>query len=101
MPLPIVKYKAPYIEMVLPLTMNDAGKMYGDLSEKELKVLEFIRVHGEVSSAEIQKQYGLEQKPVSRILAKLKDKSYIESVGQARNTRYRVIGSRQESGQNV
>ena len=101
MPLPIVKYKAPYIEMVLPLTMNDAGKMYGDLSEKELKVLEFIRVHGEVSSAEIQKQYGLEQKPVSRILAKLKDKSYIESVGQARNTRYRVIGSRRESGQNV
>ena len=101
MPLPIVNYKAPYIEMVLPLTMNDAGKMYGDLSEKELKVLEFIRVHGEVSSAEIQKQYGLEQKPVSRILAKLKDKSYIESVGQARNTRYRVIGSRRESGQNV
>ena len=100
-PLPIVKYKAPYIEMVLPLTMDDAGEMYGDLSEKELKVLEFIRVHGEVSSSDIQRQYDLEQKPVSRILAKLKDKSYIESIGQARNTRYRVIESRQESGQNV
>jgi len=101
MPLPLVKYNAPYIEMTLPLTMDDAEMMYGDLSEKEIKVLEFIRISKEVSSADIQKQYGLEQKPVSRLLAKLKDKGYIESIGQARNTRYIVKESRQESGQSV
>lgn len=95
MPLPIVNYNAPYIEVVLPLTMDVAETMYNDLSEKEIKVYEYIRTHGEVSSGEIQEYYGLEQKPVSRILTKLKDNAYIESVGKARNTKYRVCESRQ------
>lgn len=81
--------------MKLPLSMKVAESIYGDLSEKEIKVLEYIRTKGEATSADIQSYYGLEQKPVSRILTKLKDKKYIESVGQARNTRYKVV----ESGQ--
>ena len=95
MPLPSVRYNAPYIEVELPLSMKVAESIYGDLSEKEIKVLEYIRTKGEATSADIQSYYGLEQKPVSRILTKLKDKKYIESVGQARNTRYKVV----ESGQ--
>jgi hypothetical protein len=43
----------------------------------------------------------MEQKPVSRIVAKLKEKNYIVSEGQARNTVYKVNESRQESGQSV
>ena len=101
MPLPIVEYNAPYIEMILPLTMNEAKMHYGDLTEKEIKVLEYIRTGGEVSSADIQNYFGLEQKPVARILGKLKENAYIESVGQARNTRYKVKESGQESGQSV
>jgi ATP-dependent DNA helicase RecG len=94
-PLPIVSYNAPYIEMVLPLTMDAAETMYNDLSEREIKVYEFIRTHEEVSSGEVQKYFNLEQKPVSRILTKLKEKAYIESVGKARNTKYRMCESRQ------
>ena len=101
MPLPIVNYNAPYIEVILPLTMDVAETMYGDMSEKEIKVLEYIRTNGEVSSAMIQDFFSLEQKPVSRVLTKLKENNYIESIGQARNTRYRVKESRQESGQDV
>ena len=100
-PLPIVEYNAPYIEIILPLTMNEAEALYGDLTEKEIKILEFIRTGGEVSSTDIQKYFDLEQKPVARILGKLKEKAYVESVGLARNTRYRAIESGQESGQNV
>ena len=100
-PLPVVRYNAPYIEMILPLTMDGAVGLYGNLSEKEIKVLEYIRTRGETSSADIQTHFGLVQKPVSRILTKLKENDYIESIGQARNTRYRVKESGQESGQNV
>ena len=89
MPLPTVRYNAPYIEVILPLSMQGAEYLYGDLSEKEIKVLEFIRTRVEVSSSEIQDYYGLEQKPVSRLLTKLKEKNYIVSIGQARNTRYK------------
>jgi len=71
------------------------------LSEKEIKVLEYIRTNGEVSSAMIQDYFSMAQKPVSRVLTKLKEKNYIESIGLARNTRYRVKESRQESGLNV
>lgn len=101
LPLPKVRYNAPYIEFVLPLTMEVADTMYGDLSEKEIKVLEYIRMTGSTSSADIQKHFDMEQKPVSRIIAKLKEKNYIVSEGQARNTIYKVNGSRQESGQSV
>ncbi len=81
--------------------MEVAETMYGDLSEKEIKVLEYIRVKGSASSADIQKHFDMEQKPVSRIVAKLKEKNYIVSEGQARNTVYKVNESRQESGQSV
>ena len=101
LPLPKVQYNAPYIEFVLPLTMEVAGSMYGDLSEKEIKVLEFIRMKGSASSSDIQNHFNIEQKPVSRIITKLKDKGYIVSEGKARNTMYKVIESRQESGQGV
>ena len=101
LPLPKVRYNAPYIEFVLPLTMEVADTMYGDLSEKEIKVLEYIRMTGSTSSADIQKHFDIEQKPVSRIIAKLKEKNYIVSEGQARNTIYKVNGYRQESGQSV
>lgn len=101
LPLPVVKYNAPYIEFVLPITMRDAEAMYNDLSEKEIKVFEYIRMNGVVTSGDIQSHYSLEQKPVSRILAKLKEKFYIESIGKARNTRYRVKNSGRDIGQDV
>lgn len=98
LPLPRVQYNAPYIEFVLPLTMEVAETMYGDLSEKEIKVLEYIRVKGSASSADIQKHFDMEQKPVSRIIAKLIGKKYIISEGKARNTVYKVYESRQKLG---
>jgi len=101
LPLPKVQYNAPYIEFILPLSMEVAETMYGDLSEKELKVLEYIRVTGLTSSSDIQKHFDMEQKPVSRIITKLKEKNYIFSEGKARNTVYKVNESRQESGQRV
>lgn len=101
LPLPVVSYNAPYIEIVLPFTMAVAETLYGVLSEKEIKVLEYLRTNGEVSSAMIQDYFGMAQKPVSRILTKLKENNYIESIGIARNTKYRVKESRQESAQNV
>ena len=101
LPLPMVSYNAPYIEIVLPLTMAAAETLYGDLSEKEIKILEYIRTNGEVSSTMIQYYFKMMQKSVSRVLIKLKENNYIESIGLARNTKYRVKESRQESGQNV
>ena len=101
LPLPMVDYNAPYIEIVLPLTMTVAESFYSDLIEKEIKVLDFIRTRGEVSSPMIQDFFGLGQKAVSRILAKLREQDYIELIGAARNTRYRAKESRQESTLNV
>ena len=101
LPLPKVQYNAPYIEFVLPLTMAVAETIYGDLSEKEIKVLEYIRITGLTSSLDIQKHFDMEQKPVSRIITKLKEKNYIASEGKARKTVYKVNELRQESGQIV
>ena len=97
LPLPIVDYKAPYIEIVLPLTMTVAKSLYSDLKENEIKVLDFIRARGEVSSPAIQDYFELGQKAVSRILAKLREQNHIELIGAARNTKYRAKESRQES----
>ena len=74
---------------------------HGDLTEKEIKVLEYIRITGLTSSLDIQKHFDMEQKPVSRIITKLKEKNYIVSEGLARKTVYKVNESRQESGQTV
>ncbi len=101
LPLPSVSYNAPYIEFVLPLTMSDAESMYEGLSSKEIKVYEYILANGEVSSNEIQKHFGIEQKPASRIISKLKEKGYVISIGSARKTVYKATQSRQESGQIV
>lgn len=101
LPLPSVSYNAPYIEFVLPLTMSDAESMYEGLSSKEIKVYEYILANGVVSSNEIQKHFGIEQKPASRIISKLKEKGYVISIGSARKTVYKVTESRQESGQIV
>lgn len=90
-PLPVVKYNAPYIEVILPLTMQEAKTMYSDLTEKEIKVLEFIRMSGDASSVDIQERFGFEQKPALRIITKLREKGYISSIGKARNTRYKAI----------
>ena len=90
MPLPIVNYNAPYLEFILPLSMDEAEMMYGDLNEKEVKVLEFIRIKGEVSNAEIQKEFGIERWQVSRIFAKLREKGYVVVEGKTRGTVYRV-----------
>lgn len=75
-PLPIVKYNAPYIEIILPLTMQEAKTIYSDLTEKEIKVLEYIRMNGDASSADIQDHFGFEQKPALRIITKLREKGY-------------------------
>jgi predicted HTH transcriptional regulator len=97
----MVSYNEPYIEFVLPLSMKEAEAIYSDLSPNEIKVLEFIRLKGEVSSPEIQEYMGIEQRPAARILEKLMNKHYVASTGHARNTRYIARESRQESRQDV
>ena len=99
LPLPKVQYNAPYIEFILPLTMEVAETMYGDLSEKEIKVLEYIRINEPVTRSDIETLLGIDNKKAVRILNKLIDKGVIISQGKSRGVTYSVSG--QFSGQSV
>lgn len=99
LPLPKVQYNAPYIEFVLPLTMEVAETMYGDLSEKEIKVLEYIRINEPVTRSDIETLLSIDNKKAVRILNKLIDKGVIISQGKSRGVTYSVSG--QFSGQDV
>ena len=99
LPLPKVQYNAPYIEFVLPLTMEVAETMYGDLSEKEIKVLEYIRMNEPVTRSAIEMLLDIDNKKAVRILNKLIDKGVIMSHGRSRGITYSVSG--QFSGQGV
>ena len=100
-PLPLVSFDEPYIVFTLPLSMKAAEATYGDLSPNEIKVLEFIRLNGDVSSLDVQKHMNIEQRQAARILEKLMTKHYVASTGRARSTRYIAVESRQESRQDV
>ena len=99
LPLPKVQYNAPYIEFILPLSMEVAETMYGDLSEKEIKVLEYIRINEPVTRSDIETLLGIDNKKAVRILNKLIDKGVIISQGKSRGVTYSVSG--QFSGQSV
>lgn len=99
LPLPKVQYNAPYIEFILPLSMEVAETMYGDLSEKEIKVLEYIRINEPVTRSNIETLLGIDNKKAVRILNKLIDKGVIISQGKSRGVTYSVSG--QFSGQSV
>lgn len=99
LPLPKVQYNAPYIEFILPLSMAVAETMYGDLSEKEIKVLEYIRINEPVTRSDIETLLGIDNKKAVRILNKLIDKGVIISQGKSRGVTYSVSG--QFSGQSV
>lgn len=90
LPQPIVNYNAPYIEFVLPLTIEESEKIYGDITEKEIKVLEYIRSQTEISSGAIQNHFNITQRTAARLLQELKKKGYIVSVGNGPSTRYKV-----------
>ena len=76
-----------------------AETMYGDLSEKEIKVLEYIRINEPVTRSDIETLLGIDNKKAVRILNKLIDKGVIISQGKSRGVTYSVSG--QFSGQSV
>lgn len=91
-PLPIVKYNAPYIEVELPLSMKAAESIYGDSSEKEIKVLEYIRTNEPVIRSDIETLLDIDNKKAVRMLNKLIEKGLIMSHGKSRGITYSVSG---------
>ena len=92
LPLPSVRYNAPYIEVELPLSMKAAESIYGDLSEKEIKVLEYIRANEPVIRSDIETLLDIDNKKAVRMLNKLIEKGLIMSHGKSRGITYSVSG---------
>lgn len=87
-PLPEVSYDAPYVVITLPLTGQSALSVYKDLTGDEKKSIDYIRLNGPVSRAEIQQYTNLESKTAIRLLNKLIDKGYVKTIGKSKNTKY-------------
>lgn len=75
LPFPIVSYDAPYIVFKFPRNLNsikkDSSSRISELSNEELRVYNWIRTQGEVSTKDYSSKFGIAQRTASRHLAKL------------------------------
>lgn len=88
LPLPIVSYDAPYLVFTFPRSgesiknvSNEKGIQ--ELSADELKVYNWIRSKGEVSTKDYSEVFGIAQRTASRHLAKLFHLNLIETNGES------------------
>ena len=91
LPLPIIKYKKPYIIVTFPKTYKGVKESYpiksiGQLSEAQIKGFEWIKTTGEVSTREYSAHFNIGYKTAQRHLAKMKELGLITDNGEDINS---------------
>ena len=88
-PLPVAKWETPYLSLVL--SRKPEGLKEDDLTEKERKALDFIRLNGETPRKLVEEHLGLEKKTAERLMNSLLEKGKVEKKGVGRGTVYVAI----------
>ena len=89
LPLPIITYKKPYLIVTFPRSLSSTRGMdekLKNLTDKELKGYEFIRITGEVSTREFSSHFNIGYKTAQRYLAKMKELGLISDNGADTNS---------------
>lgn len=87
-PLPLVAFEAPYIQLTLPFNRKVTG-LFAELSEQEQKGLELIRMSDTpVKRSDYEKHVHVEKKTAERQIKRLIDLNLIEKVGNGPSTTY-------------
>lgn len=88
-PLPVAKWEAPYLSFVL--SREPEGLKEDELTEKERKALDFIRLNGETPRKMVGELLGLEKKTAERLMNSLVGKGKVEKKGVGRGTVYVAV----------
>jgi ATP-dependent DNA helicase RecG len=95
LPLPVITYKEPYLIVTFPRSLSTTRGMdekLKNLTDKELKGYEFIRITGEVSTREFSSHFNIGYKTAQRYLAKMKELGLISDNGaDANSPNYKYI----------
>jgi len=81
-------------ERVLLLS-SDEHRMVADgqraLSERQMKIIEFIHAHGAVKSGDLMRLYGISRQAAGKELAQMVEQNLIRTDGKGRATRYVMV----------
>jgi ATP-dependent DNA helicase RecG len=98
LPLPSYRWEDPYL--VLTLYRSPAGAVHGlsprvldGLNEDEKKSWQFIAGRESVTSPQLMKHMGFDERKAQRVLKKLRDAKLLRRVGKGPSTRYEVVRS--------
>ena len=91
LPLPIITYERPNLIVTFPRTIEGIKKAYPDkridqLTEAQIKGLEWIRTVGEVSTRDYSSHFNIGYKTAQRHLAKMKELGLIKDNGEDINS---------------
>ena len=91
LPLPIIKYKKPNVIVTFPRTIEGVKKSYpvkeiDQLTETQIKGLEWIKTAGEVSTREYSSHFNIGYKTAQRYLARMKELGLIKDNGEDINS---------------
>ena len=83
---PKVTFEDPYMVFTLPLV--EKVEKIDNLTEREVRGLDFIRINGRVSRKQYEEYFGLTEKTAGRDLDKLFKEGYIDKDGKGKNVVY-------------
>ncbi len=81
-------------ERVLLLSADEHWKQLDGqvaLSERQMKIIEFIHAHGSVKSGDLMRQYGISRQAAGKELATMVEQNLIRIDGKGRTTRYVIV----------
>ena len=79
-------FEDPYMVFTLPLV--EKVEKIDNLTEREVRGLDFIRINGRVSRKQYEEYFGLTEKTAGRDLDKLFKEGYIDKDGKGKNVVY-------------
>lgn len=82
---PKVTFEDPYMVFTLPLVEREG---FDNLTEREQRGLDFIRMNRRVSRKQYEEHFGLTEKTAGRDLDKLFKVGYIDKDGKGKNVVY-------------
>ncbi len=78
-------------ERVLLLSSDEHRKMAGGqvaVSERQMKIIEYIHMHGSVKSGDLMRIYGISRQAAGKELKQMVDRGLLRAEGKGRATRY-------------
>lgn len=81
-------------ERVLQLSSDEHRKVSGGqvaLSERQMKIIEFIHNQGSVKSGDLMRLYGISRQAAGKDLGQMVEQNLIRTDGKGRSTRYVMV----------